>query len=172
MPQPRPTSNAVCSCGKHLRWEARQSNYGTRWLATCANPECGEVVIVRVDGDPTGLEDFLLDRPPEPYKAPWVRLFLQATTIARWRGADTCPDCSGQLAFRTNFPMTRERRDDPFEIVLCLDCGRTQMSIWSPPNGLHTTVLPGQAWEGPDDPIIALTQAVRQRVAAPRSDAE
>ena len=171
----RPTSNATCSCGRgRLRWEARQTHYRTRWLAICSDPECGQVVIPAVDGDGTapGLEYFLLDEPPEHYKKPWVRMFLQASAIARWRGAERCPDCAGgALTFKTNLPMTRERPADPFEIVLCLDCGRTQISVWNPP-GLHSTVLPGDAWEAPEDSILALKRAVRHRVGARTRNAE
>jgi hypothetical protein len=169
--QARPTSNAVCSCGSELIWESRQSVNGTRWLALCANGECGEVVIPHVDGKdaPRGLEFFLLDgQPPAPYHPPWSRLFLQASEFVRWRPAYGCPDCGRAITFRMNLPITSSRTAEPYETVLCLDCGRVQISYWVPP-GLHSTVMPGSAWETPATPILALQRAIRDRGRRTRS---
>jgi hypothetical protein len=170
----RPTSDSVCACGRRLRWEARQTHEGTRWLAVCRNPECGQLVVpVRDGADPdTALQDFLMDgRPPTPYKAPWVRLFLQSTEITRWRGDDICPSCGSVLAFKTNFRPAPDRPVDPFEVAMCLACGRTQISLWNPP-GIHTIVLSDSAWNGPENSVLALKQAVRYRVGARRRHAE
>ena len=163
----RPISRLVCSCGGTLHWESRQTSELTRWLGLCCEPDCGQIVIPAVDGGdpPQGLEYVLLDGEPAPtYKPPWIRLFLQASRIARWTPADRCWHCHGALIFGMKLPMDRHRPADPFEVELCLSCGSIQLAFWSPPS-LHRLRMTGAAWEAPAIPILALRRALRDRIA-------
>lgn len=57
-----------CACGAVLWWESRETPYGKRRLALCANPGCGVITAPTFDPYPENvLETFLSgdDRPPE-----------------------------------------------------------------------------------------------------------
>jgi hypothetical protein len=114
---------------------------------------------------PDGLQSFLLDGHPSlPYHPPWSRLFMQASRLLHWTPTQGCADCGRSIMFKANLPVNCDRPADPYEVVLCVDCGRVQIAFWVPP-ALHRTETPGCAWETLPVPILALKRAVRDRLA-------
>jgi hypothetical protein len=165
------TTEMLCSCGGRIQWECRETYRDRRWLGLCSDPQCGQVRIKPVDGEgpPDGLEFFLLDGPPIPYTPPWIRLFLHASQLVRWRPVDRCWDCAGNLSFKMTLPPDPDRPGDPYEVVLCIECGGTEIAFWIPPR-LNRARTPGSAW---DEAILiqTLRRALRDRIADHQSSA-
>jgi hypothetical protein len=162
-----PTLDTLCPCGGTFVWESRETYRDRRWFGICSDPECGQVRIEPVSDleQDVGLEFFLLDRPPLPYKPPYVRFFVQATRLMHWCAADQCWDCSGSITFKTGLALDLERVGDPCEVHLCLPCGATEVSFWAVPR-LSRLRVTGSAWETLPVPIVALKRTLQDRMAA------
>lgn len=168
-----------CACKSKLHWEVRSTRVGPRSLAVCSNSACGRITVVSTpemaqltlepndepEGDP--LREFMIgDWPTEPYKPPWVRLFLKAAripTTSGWRtSGEPCWKCEeGPLVMSFSFfPL-----GDPYDATLCLKCGAVMLRTGDPNYPLLHRSYGGEDWSEPDPVIDIFRRAVRARAA-------
>ena len=156
-----------CSCGGSLIWEARETFRGLRVLALCSEPDCGLITT-----QPTGegnLQAFLLgDVPPRRYLQPWVRLYhrIAASGLSWVPHSKACTACEGELISELRLPPMVERPSDPYQVVLCLQCGRTSASWWIDGERIVLS-MDNDAWNDPSLSLRVLKQVLRERTEEP-----
>lgn len=165
---PRPVKDR-CECGALLTWESRGAHNEKRWLALCANPECGVITTESAQDPESTLQTLLLgDVPVARYLRPWARFYFRATTWGyRWRPhAEGCRECGNELVAALDIDWRPDRPGDPRSVVLCTGCGSTETAFWI--NGETVSLwTAGSAWEDSTPPIQALKHALEDRAENP-----